>query len=608
MVPVIKKVLQDHPQIHIEYCSLDQKIKSAQKLIKQGYEIIVSRAGTATLLKNSGLPATIVELPITGFDIIRAAEKARKFGANIAVIAYASMVIDIDCLTAILNVNLRHYNIDNDNEAEEMVQKAINEGADVVLGGALAVRAAEAKGFPSVFIDSGNEGIIQAAQEAERLIKAIELEKAKRSLLTIVFDYVHDGLITVDRDQKITSMNVTAKKILQLKSACIGQTFSKIWPNLNLENLMTACREEVNEIVIVRDLKVLCNKVPIIVNRQTAGLVIAFQDITKIQQAEARIRKEVYNKGHIAKFNFDDIIGSSPAITKMIKLAREFALNGSSILITGETGTGKEVFAQSIHNASIRRNGPFVAINCAALPSQILESELFGYVAGAFTGANKEGKPGIFELAHGGTILLDEIAEMDYINQSRLLRVLQERSVMRLGSDRVISFDVRVISATNKDLKHLLMEGKFREDLFFRLNVLRLELLPLRKRKQDILPFAEQFLQNYGKSSDHCLKLHKSAAKALESYEWPGNIRELQNAMERIVASCQEETVESMHILSVLEKWDDCPLQPLIENKEIEEIRSALLEAKGIQSKAAKILGMDRSTLWRKIHKLGIKI
>ncbi|MDR3592431.1 MAG: sigma 54-interacting transcriptional regulator [Negativicutes bacterium] len=609
MVPVIKKALQDQHQIHVEYCSLNKKIESARKLVEQGYEIIIARAGTAALLKRSGLPATIVELPITGFDIIRAVEKARKYGTNIAVVAYETMVIGIDCLAAILDVNLRHYNIHNDNEAETMVAKAISEGADVILGGAVSVRDAEARGFPSVFIESGDEGIVQAAQEAEHIARAIELEKAKRSLLTIVFDYVHDGLITVDRDQKITSMNMTAQKLLNVKApAFMGQPIDKIWPNLNLENLMTDCRQAVNEILTIRGLKVLCNKVPIIVNRKPTGLVIAFQDITKIQQAEARIRQEVYNKGHIAKFGFSDIIGGSPVIAQVIKLAREFALTGSNILITGETGTGKEVFSQSIHNASSRRNGPFVAINCAALPGQILESELFGYVAGAFTGATKEGKPGIFELAHGGTILLDEIAEMDYVNQSRLLRVLQERSVMRLGSDRVISIDVRVIAASNKDLKRLVKEAKFREDLFFRLNVLKLELPPLRRRKQDILPFAERFLQSYGQASGRRLTLHPAAVKALEGYEWPGNIRELQNVMERVVAYCQEQTVESRHILPVLEKWNDNPVRILIDNQETEEIRSALLKARGVQSKAAEILGIDRSTLWRKIRRLGITI
>ena len=211
-----------------------------------------------------------------------------------------------------------------------------------------------------------------------------------------------------------------------------------MWPELGLDSIVKTGKEELNKILTVNNVQVLCNKVPIKDGKKIVGAVATFQDITKIQMAEARIRKEVYSKGHVANFRFKDIYGSSKAIQSTIVMAKSFSVTEANVLITGETGTGKEVFAQSIHNHSKRINGPFVAINCASIPAQLLESELFGYVSGAFTGANKEGKPGLFEVAHSGTIFLDEIGELDYLNQGRLLRVLQERAVVRVGSDKVL--------------------------------------------------------------------------------------------------------------------------------------------------------------------------
>jgi transcriptional regulator with PAS, ATPase and Fis domain len=419
---------------------------------------------------------------------------------------------------------------------------------------------------------------------------------------------VHDGIITVDGDQKITSINLRAQNFFNLSAhQALGQSIGAIWSNLNVSDLLRTGREEISKIVQIKTLKVICNKVPIVVNGTLNGALITFQEISKIQQTEAQIRKEIYNKGHVARKTFADVDGISNAISHAVKLAKEFAATHSNILIVGETGTGKEVFAQSIHNHSSRQTGPFVAVNCAALPAQILESELFGYVGGAFTGANKEGKPGLFELAHGGTIFLDEIAEMDYTNQSRLLRVLQERSVMRLGSDRVIDVDIRVIAATNKDLKEWVRAHKFREDLFFRLNVLKLELPPLRERPEDIPNMVETFLAGYQPPGGRLI-FDASALKAMENYTWPGNVRELQNTIERLLALCPSGFARIADVASVLEKWDIPTAKLQFRNEEIKEITEALTQAKGVQTVAAQLLGIDRTTLWRKMRRLGIQI
>lgn len=610
LMPVVEKIIAPYERVHVEYCdNYDAILDFAAGLVAQGHEIIIARAGTASRIKRSNLDVAVVELPVTGFDIIRALETAKTHGPHIAVVAYAAMVKGIDCLSPLLDFSFRQYITEQDDgEVEPLIQQAIRDGADVVVGGGIFCQVAQKHGLPAVFIDNGEESIRLAINEAFRMEAAIEAEKVKRSLADAILDHVHDGIITVDVDQKITSINRQAQQVLNLSAAqALGCNLESVWPGLNVSSVIQNKQEEINVLAAIKDRKFLCSKVPIQANRILSGILVTFQPIAKIQQAEANVRKEVYNKGHLARKRFDDVQGDSEVIRRVVALAKEYAATRSNVLILGETGTGKEIFAQSIHNQSERKNGPFVAVNCAALPAQLLESELFGYVAGAFTGANKEGKPGLFELAHGGTIFLDEIAEIDYVNQSRLLRVLQERSVMRLGSDRIIAVDVRIIAATNKDLKALVRDRKFREDLFYRLNVLKLELPPLRERRKDIGGMVEHFLRSITVPG-RMLRLEGAAIRMLENYGWPGNVRELQNATERIAASCRNDTVSAAEVTAVLEKWDAPLTKPSFRDAEIREITEALNQARGVQSTAAKLLGMDRTTLWRKMRRLGMTV
>ncbi len=620
----LKEILAPYPEVHVEFFQLNEHDQAIAKIIEQGYEIIVARAGTANRIRQSGLKLTLVELQIMHVDIIRAIEKAHMLGDKVAVVAYPPMMHGINSLMPYLNLSFQQYLVDSsDAGLEDTVLRAARDGANAIVGGGLICQAAEKNNLPSVYIATGREAVLQALQEALRLKEAIDAEKVKRRLFSAILDYVHDGILTVDCEQKITSINLRAQQLLNTTPLlAAGQPIGKFWPGLSLSELIRTRQEELNKLVQIKGQKLICNKVPLLANGKLNGALVTFQEIASIQRAEAHIRKEMYNKGHVARKTFSDIAGKSASLLRTITLAKEFAATSSNILIVGETGTGKEVFAQSIHNHSVRQPGPFVAVNCAALPAQILESELFGYVGGAFTGANKEGKPGLFELAHGGTIFLDEISEMDYTNQSRLLRVLQERSVMRLGSDRVIAIDVRVIAATNKDLKSLVRSQKFREDLFFRLNVLKLELPPLRERTQDI----EQLISHFAAqlAPYRSLAFDAAALRTLERHSWPGNIRELQNTIERLMASCQSDTVRAADIEGVLEKWDSdiaaeanhasLPASPLpaprgsFFDEEIAAISAALYAAKGNLTEAAQALGINRTTLWRKMKRLGLQI
>ncbi len=329
----------------------------------------------------------------------------------------------------------------------------------------------------------------------------------------------------------------------------------------------------------------------------------------EIQEMESKIRTDLQVQGHVPRYDFSMIHAEDKRTRDLLQKAKSIAAADSNVIILGETGTGKEMFAQSIHRASKRGAGPFVAVNCGALPASLLESELFGYVGGAFTGARREGKRGYFEIAHTGTLFLDEIGEMDIVLQSNLLRVLQERAIMRLGGDRLIPVNIRVIVATHRDLRLLIDEGRFRRDLYYRLNVLNLFLPPLRERRRDIPGCARAFLAEFSGAMGKKISLSSGALRHLERLDWLGNIRELRNMMERIAAVSTSGTVGLAQLKPLL---DDSPPSidgagaPTKRSQEERELRNALKMAGGGVSRAAEILGVTRVTLWRRMGKYGV--
>lgn len=281
-------------------------------------------------------------------------------------------------------------------------------------------------------------------------------------------------------------------------------------------------------LLTIRGQELSVTVIPLQIRDRTLGAFAVLQRFDKEEDRQISLRMQKVQKPHRARYTFEDIVGSSPAIQKARDIARRMAANDASVMISGESGTGKELFAQAIHNASPRKNRPFIAVNCAALTETLLESELFGYMEGAFTGAKKGGKEGLFEYAHQGTLFLDEIETMSPSLQAKLLRVLQEREVMRIGSVTPIPINVRVISSTNEDLFRRVQENTFRRDLYYRLNVIPLHLPSLQERKEDILPLAETFCRSFGS----VFTLSTRAQAALLQHRWPGNVRELRNCVE----------------------------------------------------------------------------
>jgi len=338
--------------------------------------------------------------------------------------------------------------------------------------------------------------------------------------------------------------------------------------------------------------------------------------IAKAVEKHRLLSENVYLKKQLRdKFEFANIIGSSPAMQQVFALMKRIVKTDSTVLVTGESGTGKEIVAKAIHFNGPRRDRPFIAVHCGAIPENLLESELFGYVRGAFTGATRD-KIGKFEAASGGTIFLDEIGTMPIQLQTKLLRVLQEQEVERVGSTRPIKIDVRIISATNLDLAEEVKKGTFREDLYYRLNVIPLSLPPLRERVEDILPLAKHFLAKYCKEMRRPpMTLTTEAVEALERYHWGGNVRELENVMERVVALTEADTI-TLHDLPpnireealtrVTERGVD--LMKVIAEIERSMITDALALSDGVKARAAALLNLNRTTLVEKMRRLGMPL
>lgn len=432
--------------------------------------------------------------------------------------------------------------------------------------------------------------------------------KLSKRYLDIISEGAKDGILCLDKEAKILYMNDTAGEILCVDpQKSVGKFVGDIvdFDPVILSVYKTHQAYTDREFIINSPLMGALHfiKSAVIVKDeegQFAGVVDFFREIT-------RVRKFVTSYiGAQAKFCFADIIGNSPKLKEAIRIAQIASKSNSNVLILGETGTGKEMFAQAIHYEGLRRAGPFVVINCGAIPRELAESELFGYEPGSFTGADKRGRPGKFELANGGTIFLDEIGELPLDLQVKLLRVLQEKSVTRISGARPIPVDVRVIAASNKDLSIEVDKGNFRVDLYHRLNVIQINIPALRERNEDILLLTKYFIKKLSsKLEKKIVKIDDSFYKPLLNYSFPGNVRELENIIERALNICDGNELNQFHLPDIILKNDS--LYKSIDKFKRDYLIQTLQNTKWNISKTSKILGISRPTVYNHIKKWDIK-
>jgi Transcriptional regulator containing PAS, AAA-type ATPase, and DNA-binding domains len=585
---------------------MEEGVRAAREAIAEGAQVLISRGGTAILIRKL-LGVDVVEIKPSVYSAFAYIHTHTVPEMRIAVIGFSPLVNICRPVCDILQRTYTTYEVQDLESTHATIDEMACWNPDIVIGDAISVRLAEERGFRTHLIESSRETLADALEQGTAILNNLQSHLANESRLSTVLDCAYEGTLLIDARGVVRTVNRQGLKILGAGQAkIIGQPYVSIFPAAEIKDAVTSGQNRRNILVVIRDKRIVCDVFCTGLDAAVDSAVVVFQPVEHLQQRENTIRAKLMAKGLYARYNFSDIIHKSDAMKETVAIAREYAQTECNIMIQGETGTGKELFAQSIHNASSRATGPFVALNCAALPGNLLESELFGYAPGAFTGALPSGKTGLFEMAHNGTLFLDEIAEMDIFLQARLLRTLQAREVMRVGDDKVIPINVRLISATNKEPEEEVRNGRMRTDLFFRLNVLDLAIPPLRDRQQDIDLLFRHYTHVYGqKYGSIPYSPSKAFLSGLMEYSWPGNVRELENFAEKCVtlSGMSRMIVPKSVITAKPPLTGNGNARQTLEQMSCAYVQEIIRQEKGNIARAAVILDIDRNTVKRWLAK-----
>ncbi|WP_085727233.1 propionate catabolism operon regulatory protein PrpR [Pseudomonas sp. R37(2017)] len=625
MARIVEQVIPDYrdrAKVEIMETTISALRDTARDLEARGdVDVIICSGATSDYLRRH-ISTAILSIRMGEYDLIRALDLARARATKVGIVTYQATHPELEAMASLFTVDIHQATYTSYDEARQQIHRLIDEGHGVVVGSSTAVEIAESSGVQGVLALNADT-VRRALEDALAICRSRQQVMIQQQRLNAVLRNLSDGVIAVDTNGNIQSLNPRMAALLGISSeGALERPLAEVITDLDIGSILKSGEGEDNRIVKAAGRTLSANIAPIIENGKPEGVVITCQEANAIQRADRRIRSQVKPKQFTARYHFEQLLGDTANFRAMLELARRYAGADATVLVWGESGTGKELLAQSIHNASPRRDGPFVAINCAAFPETLLESELFGYEEGAFTGSRKGGKNGLIENAHTGTLFLDEIGDMPLTLQTRLLRVLQEREVLRLGAAEPTPVDIRVIAATHRDLRARISEGEFREDLYYRLNILRLSIPPLRERAQDIPLLANAILARLSHPSAttnagrHLLERLKPD---LLHHQWPGNIRELENIVERAVLSADALSGSaSTGALKALftELFEPQPrlapapgqtsttqdLRSLSRAQESTRVREMVAQCQGDMDEAARRLGISRTTLWRRLR------
>ena len=576
----------------------------AEYYYNQGAKLFIARGQNYDRLKNK-YDIPVVEVRCCYEEILKAFQEAKKQSDHIAIIGYGSIFRMIKTFQETSQEAFVPLEIKKSSDLVSLVKEGIAQGADTFVGGLNTKNACEFLGVEHVMLEISPPSLIDALEEARHLLD-VQAERSRNyHFIQTILNVASEAVFAFKPDRSISYINTRAKRLL--KRTPLADLTDSILNDTNYSTVFYKGEELSNCLIKINRKQFVLSITPLTDEDGIYGAVAYLKSADEVISSENTVRKQLHAKGHIAHKKFNDIIGNSPQIAQAIEWAKRIATSDNSVLILGETGTGKELFAQSIHNHSSRHEGPFIAINCAALSSSVLESELFGYEKGAFTGANTDGKMGIFEMAHNGTVFLDEIGEISFEVQAKLLRVLQEKEVVRVGGEKVIPVDVRIISATNKNLQRLSYEGNFRNDLFYRLAVLELKLPQLAERKEDIPLIILNYLsQHYPE-----LSIQTTSLDYFKQFDYYGNIRQLINLIERCVVMTDSFEIAYNTVVDICDhefSYNNKNAKPTAAGihetpTEKERLLKSLTNNLGNRQKTALELGISTATLWRKMKK-----
>lgn len=570
------------------------------------YDIVVARGMTYHAVKLRYPQQHVIEMSTSSKGLLTALENVRdKYGqeARVGCVVPDSTIADEGVIKSLTGIDIRIREAKDEKLMSRIADELISDGYDILIGGGYLRAYCELHGIRFSAIGLEDFAISRAVNSAVSAAEIMETERIRSNLYRTIIEEFPSCILAVDKNKVVLSSNAAADAFFQHSLA--GTSVKELFPEGLLEETLNKGLE-LESVQRIMDQDVIVAQRPL--SSAGGSAVISLQTVREaFTPLDRNITKPRH--GFSAKYTFSCIFTEDLVMRTIIAKAVRYAQTDCNVLVTGETGTGKELFIQSIHNASSRRNKPFVAINCASISADLLESELFGYVEGAFTGAAKGGKQGLFELADKGTIFLDEIGELPVPLQAKLLRVLQEKEVRRVGGSNVIPTDVRVLCATNQDIPHLVEEGLFRSDLYYRINLLTIQIPPLRARKKDIPLLFKNFVKSLSSEMEIPVPtVGEDALKYLCTYNWPGNIRELKNVAQRILI-----LNGSKHIDEGAVRLVDIPFPSAFKehdsfsasHKPLKAMNDEELYAEYIGShmtlgEFAEHLGVSRTTLWRR--------
>lgn len=586
--------------ISIEVTSYETALEDARRLFEEGYEVLLCHGGfREAVFKKFGRRTVFVER--SEIDIIKGLSRARKLSDTVALTAHINEARDIEFMESLLGMRIIPVRYDTKEELEERIKETMARGVRVFVGGGGTARIVSRLGG-QIFLDEPQPvNIRNAVSRAITIAENMRMEQTNRSNIQAMLHYSKEGVICLSAQRDIVFHNAQALKLLRVGAS---HELARFFPPLFLDEVLEHSSPFIDRVVTINGRQLLINTFPLAMSSSTTGAVCFIHDVQNLQKINRKIDTDLHSRGLVANYTARDIIGKSASVVKLKENIARYAPTDISVYIHGETGTGKELVAHALHAASKRAKQPFVVVNCAALPDPLLESELFGYEEGAFTGAKRGGKAGLFELANGGTLFFDEIGDMSHAVQLRLLRVLDAKEVMHVGGDRFIPVNVRVICASHKQLLDLVKTGSFRLDLYFRLAGVCLEVAPLRDRLEDVPLLIANVLKRYGKNAS---VVTPAILDAIRRYSWPGNIRELMSVMESYLVllgdnssslACFEEIFRHRN-----QFFDKAPQEGTLGEQlaayRLEIVRKEMRRCAGDRRKAARALGISYSSLRR---------
>jgi len=500
----------------------------ARECLENGAEVVLCHGGTGNAIVR-GVGHSVVAIDRTDMDLINTLRQAAEVDREIILAAFAGEYHDLRAIEELLDVRIHHIQYTPPGLPFAAMDALYARGVRVLVGGGVTKRYMDDLGGRGFVIAPNRHSIQRALDQAVILARQRRSSAAQHENLLAVFRQLEDGVVCIGADGSPMFVNRKAAHLLRIPSGGSGDVSPVLLKKLRLTDVLEDRQPRDSALVELGGEHLVVTALPVIIHQDMVGAVALFRDAPSLQKINRKIGEELYAKGFVARYAVEDIIGESAPVNELKNKMRRFAPTGASVLIYGETGTGKELIAHGLHLLSDRRDKPFVAINFAALPENLLESELFGHEEGAFTGARKGGKSGLFELANRGTLFLDEVGEISHEMQLRLLRVLEAKEVMRVGGSRFLPVDVRIICASHRLLPELAAKKRFRLDLYYRLSTLKLFTPPLRERLEDIPLLAQKLLRQYGKPAG---VVSPAIARMLRDYHWPGNVRELLAVME----------------------------------------------------------------------------